>query len=104
MKASLYLQYKQAALTIDLSQHVESVVKILDGRFFDVQDPRIHQLHLMNNRMRDILNMLRTDRAIQEMLLNIDTAMKKLDIDFNMDAQISNVNPSVFTIDTRSQQ
>lgn len=102
MKASLYLQYKQAAITIDLTQHIEEVVEILGDRFFDKDDKRIHRIYGVHNPIRDIINRLRTSRAICEMLSNIEASMKKLDINFKLDAQISNVNPSVFTIDTRS--
>ena len=102
MKASLYLQYKQAAITIDLTQHIEEVVEILSGRFFDKDDERVHRIYGTQNPMRDIINRLRTCVEIREMLFNIEASMKKFDINFQMDNQISTVNPSVFTIDTRS--
>lgn len=102
MKATLYLQYKQSALTIDLTQHIDSVVDILGGHVFDKGDERIHRFYYTNLPMRDIINRLRTNGKILEMLLKIEASMKKLDINFKMDEQISTVNPSVFTIDTRS--
>lgn len=103
MKATLYLQYRQAAITIDLTQHVEQVVGILKGSLFDHRDERIHRFYYMNRLMRDVLIRLRSNIDIAEMLASIETSMKKLDIDFDLDRQISDVNPSVLTIDTRSK-
>lgn len=102
MKAALYLQYKQAAITIDLTQHIDAVIEILGNSVFDRDDKRIHRFYYTNVPMRDILNRLRTNLGIRDMLSGIEQSMKKLDIDFNIDSQISTVNPSVFTIDTRS--
>lgn len=102
MKATLYLQYKQAAITVDLSQYVDQVVKIMGGSVIDKDDERIHRFYYTNLPMRDILNRLRTSLEIRQMLQEIEASMKKLDINFNMDNQISTVNPSIFTIDTRS--
>lgn len=102
MKATVYLQYKQAALTIDLTQHIEAVHEILGGNIYDENDRRIHRFYYTQNPMRDILNRLRTNLDIQEMLSNIEASMKKLDISFKLDEHLSITEPSVFTIDTRS--
>lgn len=102
MKATLYLQYKQAALTIDLTQHIEAVHEILGGSVYDKEDERVHRFYYAQNPMRDILNRLRTNLDIRTMLSDIQASMRKLDASFYMDEHLSTVNPSVFTIDTRS--
>lgn len=103
MEVTLFLEYRQAALTIDLSAYADKIIDKMSGTLqCDFMDGRLHRFYLHRDKMRQVIASLTSVKEVSEMFEHINVTMRRLDKGFNLSNNICTVNSSIFTIDRRS--
>lgn len=103
MEVTLFLEYKQASLTIDLSAYADRIVERMASTLqCDFTDGHLHRFYLHSNKMRQVITSLTAIKEVSEMFEHISVSMRKLDGGFNLSHGICTAKSSVFTIDRRS--
>lgn len=103
MEVTLFLEYKQASLTIDLSAYADKIIERMASTLqCDFTDGHLHRFYLHSNKMRQVMTALTAVKEVSEMFERINVSMRRLDGGFNLSHGICTAKSSVFTIDRRS--
>jgi len=103
MEVTLFLEYKQASLTIDLSAYADKIIERMASTLqCDFTDGHLHRFYLHSNKMRQVMTALTAVKEVSEMFERINVSMRRLDSGFNLSHGICTAKSSVFTIDRRS--